>query len=274
MTRVAHVCRHAASARGSALIMVVFALLVVAVITGSLISQTRTDLILSRTLELGVQSELSAEGGIAAAILDLSDPNNKTPIVADGRSYNVDIDGVHLSLQVQSENGKINLNQSPNPLLKLLLRSCGGERQAGLLGSAMDDHFAVKDGPPKTFLTVDELKRLPGASAELIEAIEPYVSVYNFRATPDFALAPERLKALITEGHDRPPSDALTSAAGLQSNRSGIFTITASVLDRGAGASIRTIVYVTGDKREPYYVFDWRRVTSHESAACGKGQAQ
>ena len=58
---------HAASARGSALIAVIFTLLIVAVITGSLITQTRTDLILSRTLELGIENELSAEGGIAVA---------------------------------------------------------------------------------------------------------------------------------------------------------------------------------------------------------------
>ena len=44
----AYVWKHAASARGSALITVVFTLLIVAVITGSLITQTRTDLILSR----------------------------------------------------------------------------------------------------------------------------------------------------------------------------------------------------------------------------------
>ena len=90
-------------------------------------------------------------------------------------------------MQVQSEAGKINLNQSPNPLLNRLLRSCGGESRAELLGKAIDAHIATKDGSAKTFLTVDELKRLPGASDELIEAIEPYVSVYNFRAEPDFA---------------------------------------------------------------------------------------
>jgi len=47
---------------------------------------------------------------------------------------------------------------------------------------------------------VDELKRLPGAGSELIEAIEPYVSVYNFREQPDFGLAPGRLRSLIAEG--------------------------------------------------------------------------
>jgi hypothetical protein len=184
------------------------------------------------------------------------------------------MDGKGLSLQVQSEAGKINLNQSPNPLLKKLLRSCGGESQAELVGKAIDERIAAKDGPAKTFLTVDELKRLPGASTELVQAIEPYVSVYNFRAEPDFGLAPERLKALITEGQGRGPSQTLAPPAGANSNRSGIFTITASVLDSGGGASIRTIVYLTGDKREPYYVFDWRRVTAHESAACGEAQAQ
>jgi hypothetical protein len=221
-----------------------------------------------------MESELLAEGSIAFAILNLSDPNNNAAIIPDGRAFSVTVDGKDLSLQVQSEAGKINLNQSPNPLLNRLLRACGGEDQAELLGKAIDTHNAVKDGPVKAFLTVDELKRLPGASAELIEAIEPYVSVYNFRAQPDLGLAPERLKSLITEGEGRMPSDALAPPAGVNSNRSGIFTITTTVLDGGAGASIRTIVYLTGDKREPYYVFDWRRITGHENAACREAQAQ
>ena len=115
MTRLASIWKHAASARGSALIAVIFTLLVVAAITGSLITQTRTDLILSRTLELEMENELLAEGGIAVAILNLSDPNNNSPVIPDGRTFNVTVDGKGLSLQVQSEAGKINLNQSPNP---------------------------------------------------------------------------------------------------------------------------------------------------------------
>ncbi len=265
---------YAASVRGSALVAVIFTLLVVAAITGSLITQTRTDLVLSQTLQLGVENELLAEAGISIAILNLSDPNNKDPFIADGRAYDVSVEGKHLSVQVQSEAGKINLNQSPNPLLKRLLRACGGEGQGELLGNAIESHGAIKDGPAKTFLTVDELRRLPGASAELIAAIEPYVSVYNFRAEPDFGLAPERLKALMTEGAGRPPSETQAHPAATLSNRSGIFTIMASILDSGAGASIRAIVYLTGDKREPYYVFDWRRVTGSESAACKEAQTQ
>ena len=270
MTGLPVIWKCAASTRGSALIAVIFTLLLVAAITGSLITQTRTDLILSRTLELETENELLAEGGIAVAILILSDPGTNPPVIPDGRAFSIIVDGKGLSLQVQSEAGKINLNQSPNPLLNRLLRACGSEDRAELLGKAIDMRNSAKDGPAKTFLTVDELRRLPGASAELIEAIEPYVSVYNFRAEPDLALAPERLRLLITEGGGRPPSDTLS--AGANSNRSGIFTITASVA--GAGASIRTIVYLTGDKREPHYVFDWRRITGHENAACREAQAQ
>jgi hypothetical protein len=129
MTRLASIWEHAASARGSALVAVILTLLVVAAITGGLITQTRTDLILSRTLELGIENELLAEGGIAFAILNLSDPDNNAPFIPDGRIFSVTVDGKGLSLQVQSEAGKINLNQSPNPLLNRLLRACGGEGQ-------------------------------------------------------------------------------------------------------------------------------------------------
>jgi len=266
--------KRAASASGSALIAVIFTLLVVAAITGSLITATRTDITLSGTLAREVESELLAESGIAVAILNLSDPKNNAPFTPDGRAYELSVDGRRLLIEVQSEAGKINLNQSPNPLLKRLLGACGGEGGAELLGKAIENHNAVKDGRAKAFLTVDELKRLEGASAELVAAIEPYVSVYNFRAEPDFGLAPEKLKQLMAEDHSQTPSGAEAAPLPELSNRSGIFAVTASVLEEVRGSSIRAIVYLTGDKREPYYVFDWRRLARRESAQCGEAHAQ
>jgi general secretion pathway protein K len=273
MARLVLVRRQAASQRGSALIAVIFTLLIVAAITGSLLTATRTDLTLSQTLELETENEFLAEGGIAVAILDFSDPESKTLFIPDGRSYEMNLEGKRLSVRVESEAGKINLNQSPNPLLKRLLAVCGGETQTEPLANAIDGHNAPKDGSAKAFLTVDELKRLPGAGAALVAAIEPYVSVYNFKAEPDFELAPEKLKTLMNEGHGPTPSERGVAASSRPSNRSGIFTVTASILEE-AGASIRAIIYLTGDKREPYYVFDWRRVRSQDSSVCGEALAQ
>jgi general secretion pathway protein K len=173
MRRIVVIRKRAASASGSALITVIFTLLVVAAITGSLITATRTDLSLSWTLEREVEDELLAESGIALAILNLSDSKNEAPFTPDGRAYELSVDGRRLLIEVQSEAGKINLNQSPNPLLKRLIGACGGEGDAELLGKAIESHNAAKDGRAKAFLTVDELKRLEGASAELIAAIEP-----------------------------------------------------------------------------------------------------
>jgi hypothetical protein len=85
-------------------------------------------------------------------------------------------------------------------------------------------------------------------------------------------LAPEKLKQLMAEGNARTPSG--DAAAPSPANRSGIFTITASILEEVRGSSIRAIIYLTGDKREPYYVFDWRRLARRESAQCGEAQAR
>lgn len=273
MGRIVVIWKRAASASGSALIPVIFTLLVVAAITGSLITATRTDLSLSWTLDREVENELLAESGIALAILNLSDSKNEAPFTPDGRASELSVDGRRLLVEVQSEAGKINLNQSPNPLLKRLLGACGREGDAELLGKAIESHNAVKDGRSNAFLTVDELKRLEGASAELIAAIEPYVSVYNFRAEPDFGLAQEKLKQLMAEGNTRTPSGA-AAAAPPPASRSGVFTITASILEEVRGSSIRAVIYLTGDKREPYYVFDWRRLARRESAQCGEAQAR
>jgi general secretion pathway protein K len=273
MAGLVSIWKSVASTRGSALVAVIFALLVVAAITGTLITQTRTDLLLSQTLGRQVENELAAEGGIAVAIFLLSDPKNDTPFIADSRASHIVVDSKDLTLQVQSEAGKINLNQSPNPLLGRLLHACANATQADMLGDAIEGRVTAKDGPAKAFLTVDELKRLPGAGTDLVEAIEPYVSVYNFAAEPDFALAPARLKALIAGAGSRASSDASAPPAAENQARTGIFTITASVRDGEGGASIRTTLYLTGEKGEPYDVFDWRRVNGREHRGiCGQAE--
>src|SRR5215475_9902618 len=145
MRRVASIWKRTGSASGSALIAVIFTLVVVAAIAGSLITATRTDLTLSWTLDREVEDEFVAESGIALAILNLSDPKNEAPFIPDGRAYELSVDGRRLVIEVQNEAGKINLNQSPNPLLKRLLGACSGAGDAELLGKAIERHIAAEN---------------------------------------------------------------------------------------------------------------------------------
>jgi general secretion pathway protein K len=258
------------SKEGSALIAVVFVLLIAAAIAGSLIGGARSDLQLSSNYELQLENELASEAGIAAAILSLSDPGARPSLIANGQGFTLSAGKKQLRVSIANEAGKINLNRTPNPLLRRLLQTvCPDDSGALELWSAIEAALARTKEGEKTFLTVEEIGRLPGASAKLLAAIEPYVSVYSFRDVPDFGLAPSKLQALMSEGGNATGLAAAQSRSPTNSGAaSGVFTISASAAGSAASAPIEAVVYVTGDPARPYRILEWRQKAWTDKADC------
>jgi type II secretory pathway component PulK len=253
---------------GSALVAVVFTLLVVAALAGSMIKETRSDLELSINYERQIENELASEAGIAMAILALGYPSAGASLRVDGQPFDMAYGKKQLRVAIVSEAGKINLNHLPNPLLKRLLQSlCPAARET--LWTAIEAKHAQTRGAVKPFLTVDEIGRLPGAYPGLVAALKPYLSVYSFREAPDFGLAPPLLKALLAEGGNATGLSAEQSQkSGPAVPQSGVFTISAFVANDAASAPLEAVVYLTGDKARPYRILDLRHAVAREEADC------
>lgn len=254
------------SAEGSALIVVVFTLLFATAITGRLISDARSDLQLAATHDSQFVDELADEAGTAVAIIMLSDPGGGA-VKDNGEGVTVNAGGKPIRLSIENEAGKINLNHAPNPLLKRLLETlCADNPAASQLWSALEAELAAATSGRRAFARLDQIRRLPGGSAAIVAALEPYVSVYSFREVPDFGLAPARLQALMAEGGNSTGLSARQSINTGQRPRSGIFRILASA---GAGAAIESVIYITGDATQPSKLLDWRRRPLAEATDCG-----
>jgi type II secretory pathway component PulK len=259
-----------ASQDGSALIAVVFTLLFASALAASLMGTTRSDLRLSINYERQIESELSSEAGIAAAILMLSDPRANPSALAKGQAFTVEAGSKPVEVSIESEAGKINLNHKGSPLLKRLLETvCPDNPGTGQLWGAIEAALGAAPQGEKAFRMFGEIGRLPGATPGLLAAIEPYVSVYSFREAPDYGLAPPMLQSLMAEGGNA------TGIAAVQSQRnntgvpnSGIFTIKAKPAD-SAAAPLEAIVYITGDAAYPYKVLAWRQKPWAFDAGCG-----
>jgi type II secretory pathway component PulK len=260
----------ASSQEGSALIAVVFTLVFASVLAASLMETTRSDLQLSINYERQLESELSSEAGIAAAILILSDPGTNPYYLANGRAFTVEAGPKPAVLVIESEAGKINLNHKPNPLLKQLLETvCPDHPGTQQLWDAIEAALGAAPQGELAFRTVGEIGRLPGATPGLLAAIEPYVSVYSFREVPDYGLAPPGLQSLMAEGGNA------TGIAAAQSQRNnsrvpnaGIFTVKAKPADSPA-AALEATIYITGDAAQPYKVLAWRKAAVTGDAGCG-----
>ena len=86
------------SQQGIALVLVLWVLLLLTIITGSFALMARMDRLEAHALLSGTQARLSAESAINLAVLALRDPNDETRMLADGRVYETEIDGVLLEV--------------------------------------------------------------------------------------------------------------------------------------------------------------------------------
>ncbi len=204
--------RPATNARGVALLAVLWVVLLLSVIAGSLLMLTRTDIGLSsRNLIDGARAAALADGGITLGILGLLDPDPQTRWKGDGREYELVLDSGLLAISIQDEAGRIDLNMARPELLAGLLRSAGVEEdEAARLSERIVDWRDPDDQPlpngaeasdyraegldldvaNRPFITPDEIQRVPGVTMAVYARIAPAVTVYSRRPGVNPATAP------------------------------------------------------------------------------------
>lgn len=217
------------SSRGVALIAVLWVVLLLSVIAGSLLMLTRTELGLSRNLVLSARAEALAEGGIHLAIYELLTPGSTIRTQAGGSQWQVEMEAGLLDISVADVTGRIDLNAAPPAMLAGLLTAAGldlaeaealadriadwrdpddnvrpnGAEQADYAG--YQPPIRVGNGP---FLSADEILRIPGVTAQLWEGIADAVTVYSRRPGINPMHAPKAaLRAL--PGVDDATADAI-----------------------------------------------------------------
>ncbi len=218
--------------RGVALIAVLWLSLLLAVIAGSLLTTTRSELRLARNLLDSARADALAEGGIYYAIPHLLDRDVDTRWPVDGRIQVVELDTGRLEIAPRDAAGRVDLNGAPPELLAGLLRAAGVEHDdAAILaarivdwrdrddktspdGAEQDDYdaagVAVRVGNAP-FLTPGEILRIPGINMELYGRIEGAVTVWSRQRGIDPNAAP-RLALLALPGMTESTADALIAA--------------------------------------------------------------
>ncbi len=209
---------HKPKARGAALMLALWLLLLMAGLIAVFALSARTEGLQASALRQSVAARYAAEGGIEVAVVHLITPDTTQRWVADGRPYRFAIDQQMLEVSVRDESGKLDLNVVSIEHLGRLLTLLGAEpeRAARIAGAvadwrdaddllsvngAEDPDYADADRPygakDQPFVAVSELQQVLGMDPGLYRRAAPHLTVYSGEATPRlFAATPEVLQAL------------------------------------------------------------------------------
>lgn len=183
--------------RGFALLIVLWAVALLALIGTRLTAGGRTEAQLASNLRAAAVAEAAADGAVHEAAFHLLDaPDRRWP--ADDQPRALRVGAVPVVVRVRDEAGRINPNTAPPELLDALLRAVGADsRAAARLAAAIADWrfpgvqkhpngakapeyraAGLDYGPPGApFRSIDELGAVLGMTPELLARLRPHLTV-------------------------------------------------------------------------------------------------
>jgi len=268
--------------QGMALIIVLWLIVLLSVMAAGHSRNVHTDTRLASRQVQVAQARGLAEAGINHVILEMLADNSTNEIPIDGTAFAIDVYGTPVTLAVRKANGLVDLNAASSDLLDAVLQACGVEygRRPALIDAILDwrdgdnlthlngieDKDYLAAGLPWTsrddaFVSIDELKYLPGVDQGLFERMAPLVTVYSGRGGIDLENAPPILVATLAGEQIGPATqrDGGAGAANRRNRQLGTFHIYASVAaGSGTVASIEAVVTTSRSAGKPVTIREWR----------------
>jgi len=217
--------------QGFALILVLWAMTMLALIATAFATTARTNTVIVHNTVENAIARAVADAGVARGILALLEPDDEDEWLADGRVRSFDMETGRVAVSVLDEGGKIDLNAETGEALKNLLVDVGVEegRAAELVDAIADfrdeDDFVRQHGAEaddyrragldrrprnQPFGAVEELLDVIGMDLDLYARISPFVTVYSGFPTINPLTAPREV--LMAAGVDSAAADEFIAA--------------------------------------------------------------
>lgn len=188
--------------QGFALFIVIAVLALMAALVADFVTLAQTDIRATRNMVERARVRTLAEAGYTIAVADLLDPVAGRALPTDGRSREVLFDGGVITLAIQDEAGKIDLNWAPMELISAMLDGLDipGDVEGRILDAVAERRAAVPlppyapgdiaasallGGPTlkklalMPFANVGELQSLAKIDQASFERIVPSLTVYS-----------------------------------------------------------------------------------------------
>jgi general secretion pathway protein K len=227
--------------RGVAFVLVLWVIAMLSIMLGSFALVARTENLQSRHLFDTTQARYAAEAGLNLAVYELRKADPMERWMSDGRPYRFGYGDAEIEVAITDESGKIDINTAASNgdlLINLFVTHGVAQEQAQALSDAVKDWIDSDDlkspndaevadykaaglpyGPKNApFDTVSELQQVLGMNYDLYQKIEPGITIYSGRSTPNAASAdpdalhalwpdatPEQIQQLVEQIRSQPP---------------------------------------------------------------------
>ncbi|MEO6518111.1 MAG: type II secretion system minor pseudopilin GspK [Pseudoxanthomonas sp.] len=261
-------------AQGAALVLVLWLTMLLAALIVAFTLTAGVESMQGKLLSKGAAAQEIARAGVEYALLRVGQSDPATQWLPDGRLYRWQYAGSVVGISIVDETGKVDLNLAEAPLLSALVRAVGGDpatadRVAAAIldwrdndpltqpaGGAEDPDYAAaglpygaKDAP---FESVAEVEQVLGMTPELYARLEPSLTLFSGRPTPDPSYAQAAVLTALGldpseyEARRRGPVTALAGQA-LVGGGTGTYSIQSHVRTaEGREATLRTVVRAGG----------------------------
>lgn len=203
--------RHGQS--GIALVLVLWVLVLLSVIAGSMVATQRAGLSMLSNIKDERQGRALVAAGINYMLLRLEKaqaPSEDNPFPVDGQLHPWEFAGETIWIGAMPESGRIDINLADDQMLLKLMTTAGldeveataardaildwrDEDNARHAEGAEDDDYeaegrvlGARDGP---FLTIEELQQVMGITPQAYRALEPLISVHSGQKAVNPAVA-------------------------------------------------------------------------------------
>jgi general secretion pathway protein K len=199
------------TARGFALILVVWLLVLIGSISIYLVANGRAETAIAYNVRASAGAEALADAGIARIVLNQLDPKPSARWKLDRTVHRFGLPGGSIEIRLEDETQKINVNLATPALLSALFEVRGLDRAAARrLGAAVADWVSSKQpqgddaasadpyraagknyGPPHAPAeSLDELQLVLGMTPAIFASVHPYLTIHTSDAAPDGKAAP------------------------------------------------------------------------------------
>ncbi len=288
---------NARHARGIALVIVLWVVMLLTIIVSSFVYSARAHTKVTANQVARSQAQALADAGVHRGMYELFKPvSDGARWKAEGQTYEFEMAEDKVSVTMVDEAAYIDLNTAQDALLMGLLKSAGieeGEAQV-LLDAILDwrdkDDLVRASGAERdqyvsegvrarptngNFRTVDELKLVLGVSQQLYERVSEALTVYSRQTGINSATASanvlmaipnvdqEQIDAYLVTRQEEiaaglPPT-AFPPAAAYSATSSGVYNVRSIArMANGTEFNRVAVVRITGDPKRPITFLDWR----------------
>ena len=278
--------------RGWALVSVLCVVSMLALLAAATQELTITSSRAERATEDATAIDADFNAGLARALVGVGDQRAEARWRVDGVARRFDFDGAQMTITVQDEAGRIDINAADQSMISRLLQSAGLDLDAAdaltdkildwrstselvRLHGASDEEYAAKGYPwhPRhgPFQSVDELKLVMDMTPALFARIRPALTVYSKRPSIDpqvapreallayFLDSPSKVDDILKQRADAAAQGTPSDIVSPETTQYGLtYDVSIELAKNGRRHRRDVVAMLTGDDKHPYIVLAYR----------------